>query len=79
MQGQDFRIDYGESYFYRQDPDAMYNLLTDAGVDVWTSDDFSNWGRWEIRCDDAFHKLIAKLEKLAPNKVAREPFKTSLA
>ena len=51
--------------------DEVYDLLTDYDVYVWTSDENSSYGEWEIHCDtDAFEKCIEELKTLPPDEIS---------
>jgi hypothetical protein len=62
--------EYGSQTFnYRAE--EVFDMLTDNGVDVWTSggdDDY--YGYWRINCStDALANYIAALTKLPPDEV----------
>jgi hypothetical protein len=62
--------EYGsQSFNYRAE--EIYMMLTDNGIDVWTSgDDGDYYGHWEINCEtDALPNYIATLKELPPDEV----------
>lgn len=57
---------------YDEAVDEVYDMLIENGIDIHTSDDYTNRCDWEINCEDnakVLRKYLAKLEKRPPEKV----------